>query len=59
MKPQNGKMGWMKVVRDVGLCVALITILTSQDKEKTLRNSGLLVCNCANYTVIKAEVAGT
>ena len=49
-------MGWMRVVRDVGLCVALITILTSQDKEKTLRNSGR---NCANYTVIKAEVAGT
>ena len=59
MKPQNGKMGWMRDVRDVGLCVALITILTVTGQGKTLRNLGLLVCSCANYTVIKAEVAGT
>ena len=37
------------------VCGAYITIVRGQGKEK-LRNSELLVCNCANYTVIKAEV---
>ena len=50
-KPQNGK-------RWVAGCVTVWgRIIISQDLEK-LEEFGelLLMCNCANYTVIKAEV---
>ena len=49
-KPQNGK-------RWVAGCVTVWgRIIISQDLEKLEEFGELLVCNCANYTVIKAEV---